>query len=396
MADDAIPDGRPGMSARIDPATGKPLPKGVTYRGPKQYMTRKVVDGQRVQKTFSTAALARRWLTETTAKAELGQFQDTRPLDNTTISDLVTRYASECMADREADRTGHIPAILRDSDLPGVRLSKFSPADVRGFRDRMTKAGYAPGTVAKRLNLLAAVIQHAISEWDISIVNHASGRVVKRPAGADKKRNRRLTDGANGADGPEPGEYDRLIEAVTSETHPDDVWLVRFAIEQGTRRGEAILLRWQDVDFERRTVHLGSDDGRTKGRDHQEERGLEVRPLTPGALRLLREKLLTHQKPPKADAPVFSVGTGNAFSTRVRRKAKNAGLADLTFHDLRHEATSRLARLLPNPLDLKRVTGHKDLKSLDRYYQPVPETISRQIEEAEKLAGIIAGDDDDA
>ncbi|MBS1036678.1 hypothetical protein [Gluconobacter cerinus] len=40
------------MSARIDPATGKPLPKGVTYRGPKQYMTRKVVDGRRVQKTW--------------------------------------------------------------------------------------------------------------------------------------------------------------------------------------------------------------------------------------------------------------------------------------------------------------------------------------------------------
>jgi len=395
MADDAIPDGRPGVSARIDPATGKALPRGVTYRGPRQYQTRKVVDGRRVQQTFSTAALARRWLTETAAKAELGQFQDTRPLDTTTISDLVTRYASECMADREADRTGHIPAILRDSDLPGVKLSRFSPADVRGFRDRMVKAGYAPGTVVKRMNLLAAVIQHAISEWDISIINHASGRVVKRPEGADRKRNRRLTDGANGADGPEPGEYDRLIEAVTSETHPDDVWLVRFAIEQGTRRGEAILLRWQDVDFERRTVHLGGDDGRTKTRDYQEERGLEVRPLTPGALRLLREKLLTYPRAPKADGLVFDVGNGNAFGIRVVRKAKRAGLADLTFHDLRHEATSRLARLLPNPLDLKRVTGHKDLKSLDRYYQPVPETISRQIEEAERLAGIIAGSDDD-
>ena len=109
---------------------------------------------------------------------------------------------------------------------------------------------------------------------------------------------------------------------MTSATHPDDIWLVRFAIEQDTRRGEAILLRWQDVDFERRTVHLGGDDGRTKGRDHQEERGLEVRPLTPGALRLLREKLLTYQKPPKADAQVSSVGTGNAFSTRVRRNTE--------------------------------------------------------------------------
>ncbi|WP_231874751.1 hypothetical protein [Acetobacter cerevisiae] len=35
------------MSGRTDPATGKPLPHGVSYRGPKQYMTRKVVDGRR-------------------------------------------------------------------------------------------------------------------------------------------------------------------------------------------------------------------------------------------------------------------------------------------------------------------------------------------------------------
>jgi integrase len=47
-----------------------------------------------------------------------------------------------------------------------------------------------------------------------------------------------------------------------------------------------------------------------------------------------------------------------------------AGLEDLTFHDLRHEATSRLAKRYPNPMDLKRVTGHLTLKSLDRYYQP--------------------------
>ena len=52
------------------------------------------------------------------------------------------------------------------------------------------------------------------------------------------------------------------------------------------------------------------------------------------------------------------------------RFISRAGLEDLTFHDLRHVATSRLARRFPNPLDLKRVTGHRDLKSLDRYYQP--------------------------
>ncbi|GEB84048.1 hypothetical protein AOR01nite_25250 [Acetobacter orleanensis] len=157
-------------------------------------MTRKMVDGRRGQETFSSAAQARRWLSETTAKAELGQFTDTRPLDKMTIGTLVERYRDECMADRKADRVGHIPAILRDPALSSVRLSKFSAADVRDFRERTTGAGYAATTVVKRLNLLASIIQHAISEWDITIVNHASGRIVKRPEGADKKRNRRLQE----------------------------------------------------------------------------------------------------------------------------------------------------------------------------------------------------------
>jgi integrase len=374
------------MSGRMDPATGKPLPRGVSYRGPKQYMTRKVVDGRRIQRTFSTAAQARRWLNETTARAELGQFTDTRSLDRTTIGDLVARYRDECMADRERDRTGHLPAILRDEEIASVKLSRFSPADVRGFRERMTAAGYAPATVVKRLNLLASIIQHAISEWDISIINHASGRVVKRPEGADKKRNRRLEESHDSA---QTGEYDRLLLAIGKSPHPDDVWLVRWSIEQGTRRSEALSLRWGDIDLERRTLRLGGEVGKTKTHRHQEEHGPEIRPLTPGARRLLLEKLATLPRPPGPDEAVFDVGTEDAFSMRYGRLVREAGLKNLTFHDLRHEATSRLAKLLPNPLDLKRVTGHRDLKSLDRYYQPVPEDISRQIEEAERVMGML-------
>ncbi|MFT8646264.1 tyrosine-type recombinase/integrase [Gluconacetobacter sp.] len=380
-----IPEGA-AVSGRLDPATGKPLPRGVTYRGPKQYMTRKVVDGRRVQRTFSTAPQARKWLTETAARAELGQFTDTRPLDRMTVGHLVERYRDDCMAHRERDRTGHLPAIHRDEAIAGVRLSKFSPADVRGFRDRMIAEGYAPATVVKRLNLLASVIQHAISEWDVAIVNHASGRVVKRPEGADKKRNRRLRESESGT---EAGEYDRLLRAIGESPHSDDVWLVRWSIEQGTRRSEAIGLRWGDIDLDRRTLRLGGETGRTKTHRHQEEHGPEIRPLTPGGRRLLREKLATLPRPPKAGQAVFDVGTEDAFSMRYRRLVHHAGLKNLTFHDLRHEATSRLAKLLPNPLDLKRVTGHRDLKSLDRYYQPIPEDISRQIEEAERVQGLL-------
>nr|WP_241152641.1 tyrosine-type recombinase/integrase [Pseudomonas viridiflava] len=43
-------------------------------------------------------------------------------------------------------------------------------------------------------------------------------------------------------------------------------------------------------------------------------------------------------------------------------------LINLRFHDLRHEATCRLATKLPNLIELASVTGHQAVKMLNRYY----------------------------
>jgi len=84
---------------------------------------------------------------------------------------------------------------------------------------------------------------------------------------------------------------------------------------------------------------------------------------------------------PQSGGPVFRIDQ-NVLKMRYRRAVMRAGIDDLTFHDLRHIATSRLAKLYPNPLDLKRVTGHKDLKSLDRYYHA---TALQRVMPAERL-----------
>lgn len=102
------------QKTNIDPITGRALPKGVWYRGPSQYQARKMVDGKRIRKTFASAALARRWLNEKWAEIDLGQFRDTSTIDRIPIRQLIERYRDECMAHRENDRIGHIPALLDD------------------------------------------------------------------------------------------------------------------------------------------------------------------------------------------------------------------------------------------------------------------------------------------
>ena len=118
--------------------------------------------------------------------------------------------------------------------------------------------------------------------------------------------------------------------------------------------------------MERGTISLQ----RTKTMKHAKVRGPELRPRA-----LLTEKISIQSSLSKPDELIFDIGTVTGFSTRYGRLVRKARLADLTFHDLRHEATSRLARLYTNPLMLMRVTGHKDIKSLNRYYQPLADEI---------------------
>lgn len=51
-----------------DPFTARPLPQGVGYRRPLQYRARKLVDGQRITKTFESSRFAREWLEETAVR----------------------------------------------------------------------------------------------------------------------------------------------------------------------------------------------------------------------------------------------------------------------------------------------------------------------------------------
>ena len=53
-------------------------------------------------------------------------------------------------------------------------------------------------------------------------------------------------------------------------------------------------------------------------------------------------------------------------------------LVDLTFHDLRHEATSRLADVFQMH-ELMKITGHKDSRMLARYYHPKISDLAKKL-----------------
>jgi integrase len=394
-----------------DPATGRPLSPGVNFTGPGQYRARKLVDGVRVMKTFESDKLAREWREETEAKIREGSFVDRSSLDKMTLVTLVKRYKTDVMAiggERRgaAEDLGHIPAIEKDA-ISGLKLSKLTPQAVRGFKDRQS-ALYAPATVVKRLGLLAAILTHARVAWGMPLqVNPASSQQVARPLGADVMRDRTLRPpslaairAALASGQPAPKHEERiLLDAVAETEYADDLPVVKLAIAQAMRQGEIIALQWEDIDFEAKIITirgrhaLGPKNSKAANRDVSKRKrkpklstlmaSWEKRPMVAGAAAILLAHMgdQTHPK-----GLVFHVGTPNAFKVRIGRIIKEAGLVDLTFHDLRHEATTRLAKFYKNPAILKKITGHRGLKSLDRYFHPD----LTEIAETYEFAGVSA------
>jgi integrase len=145
--------------------------------------------------------------------------------------------------------------------------------------------------------------------------------------------------------------------------------IVKFAIATAMRQEEICKIEWSDVDFKKRIVVIKDrKDPRRKDGNHQKVPLLNLTGFDAWQL-LLEQKILTGGK--GRCFPHNHKSVGAAF-----RRARNAiGANDLRFHDLRHEATSRLFEA---GLPIERValvTGHKDWKMLKRYTNLKPEDL---------------------
>jgi integrase len=138
--------------------------------------------------------------------------------------------------------------------------------------------------------------------------------------------------------------------------------VVLLALETAMRRGELLSLQWENVDLARRVAHLP----KTKNGDARNV------PLSSRAVAVLQAL------PRSIDGRVFPV-EDYMIREAWKQACKRAGIEDLRFHDLRHEATSRLAEKLPNVVELSAVTGHKDLRMLKRYYHPRAEDLAKKL-----------------
>lgn len=95
-------------------------------------------------------------------------------------------------------------------------------------------------------------------------------------------------------------------------------------------------------------------------------------PLSAAALAILQNL------PRDISGQVFPVHF-EALKSLWQRATKRAGIADLNFHDLRHEATTRLFEKGLNVMEVASITGHRDLKMLRRYTHLRAEDLAKKL-----------------
>jgi integrase len=289
--------------------------------------------------TFATKGTAVAWARQIETEMDRGVFVSRLEAERTTLAEALDRYEQEVTPAKkgwkqEVYRIG----FWRNHPLAARSLASIRSSDLAQWRDERLKQGYSPITVRNDVNLISHVFTIAIKEWGMDgLINPvAQIRKPRLPPGRD----RRLED----------GEEDRLMEACRAYRSPWLAPVVQIALETGMRLGEIMGLRWPDVNLRSRVARLNDTKNGTR-RDV---------PLSSHAVATL-EAL-----PRSLDGRVFPIAAETvkkAYHAAVER----AGIEDLRFHDLRHEATSRFFERGLDMMEVAAITGHKTLAMLKRY-----------------------------
>lgn len=328
-------------------ATYRKLPSG-------KWRAEVSINGIRKSKSWPTRIEAQQWAIDTELELKGGD----QVIAGKTLADALLRYANEVSPGKRGERWERIRCEkIARSDLAMLPMTEITSAVLNRWISEQAKT-LAGSSVNRELNLLASVFEVARHTWSWCKINPV--RECKRPKNP-RHRDRRISE----------TEIARILNALGYEENEElstqrhevaNAFL--FAIESAMRQGEIWSMDWKDVYLQQRFIHIPeSKNGHTR----------DV-PLSSRAVTILERM------------GEYSGTRGRVFKSNqasggqlFRRALQLAGIDGLTFHDTRHEALTRLARKL-EVLDLARMVGHRDPRSLMIYYNATAEEIASRLD----------------
>lgn len=318
-------------------------------------------------KTFERKTDAEAWARQIESEIDRGSFVSTSLAERTTFTELADRFEKEFAPHHyRGPAWKHKLAHLRRF-FGSFSLVTITPVLVAKYRDerlaapdpRYTKhpspPRLSPATVKSEIDLLSKVLDVGSKEFGISIPTGNPVTSIRKPR-SSKSRDRRLTS----------EEWQALMLECVSSKNP---WLeaaVVLAVETAMRQGELLSLEWPQVDMKRRLAML-LDPDKIK---NEEPRAV---PLSSAALAAL-ERL-----PTVSSGRVIPLDRMTLYKA-FERACQRAGILNYRWHDLRHEALSRLAERGDfSVLEMAAISGHKTLQMLKRYTHLKAEDLARKL-----------------
>lgn len=291
---------------------------------------------QTISKTFSRKSYAAHWAKERELEMERGVFESTSKAEQALVGDLLTRFWEEVACHYKSANSVKYKVKLLKKVLGHICLINLSVDLVRDYKEYRLES-VSGDTVRKEMSLLKRMIDRAMKEWNIHLPKGNPLLRVTLPA-KGKARDRRLKS----------DEYEMLRQGALEYggyiSHAFEL-----AAETAMRRGELVSLLWSNVNLKKRTAFLPE----TKNGSSR------TVPLSPKAIKII-------EGIPRSDARLFPI-RGDALGKAFQKVVQRQGIKDLRFHDLRHEATSRLFEKGLQLMEVSAITGHKDLAMLKRY-----------------------------
>jgi integrase len=303
-------------------------------------------------RTFGQKSDAMKWASEQERTIETAELPLADSGQRHTLLDLLVRYERDVLPFKKApEPERYVLRALMRHPIAQKRLVHLSPIDFAALRDERLKEVKA-STFRRQMNVVRHALSTARREWGWAVRLRAISEIAM-PTVAHFPVDR-LDDVKIG----------RVLEAASSQANPYIVCVIRLALLTGLRRGELLALRWDDVNLVQQTLTV-----RTSKNGHP-----RVLPLYPAATSLL--KVL----PRAPDATVFPISP-NALKLAFQRARTKANLT-LRFHDLRHEAISRLFEIGLTIPEVQMLSGHRTLSQLSRYSHPNVKSVAVKLQRA--------------
>ncbi len=338
--------------------------------------------GRSLSKVFPTKALAEIWARDQETAIVKGQMPiarrpvsprvaDAHPSTCNTLGNLIDLHLADLLELRRSIGRSKEATLFRlREEIGKTRIDQINREFLIDFAKRRARDGAGPVTISIDISFIGTVMEHAAAVHGVRvpIEQVRLARIALNRLGLVAKsaeRSRRPTDQELAQILKAADENPRLLIPLGR--------IIPFAIATALRQDEISRILWEDFNPEKRLL-------RVRQRKHPRlkiSNDQNVPLVTDTGYDPLEILKLQAERTGKATGFIFPYD-GRSVGAGFRRICRDLGIEDLHFHDLRHEAISRLFEADWDIQNVAMVSGHKDWKMLQRYTHLRPSFIARR------------------